>query len=240
MERITAQPATADPPFPHGVAWDPRRAIVQWDRSGNKEEAAWLAFITTLFSAVDKGDPWVSVRSFYSGFGEGPLTWAVVSAHPAKIDELRNTHSGDFKRLRFGNHRKHEHEVALGAVIASYVRLVKRESGGSQTEMFVGDGRSPRPVFSDLMHTLDRGVHRFGRLGCFDFLCVLGNLGVFDLSPDRLYLEGSTGPLRGARLMFDEADPSHLDRRACLLAGELGVSIQVMEDALCNWQKLIR
>jgi len=222
---------------PVGIAWDPRSGIVAWDQLGDKEEATWLAFLSTIIGPDDVGDPWVSVRNLYSGFGSGQLYWNTVLANPMRVAELRAEHPMDFKTIKFGNHRQHEHQEQLELIISSYVRLVKRESAGSQKEMILGNGKSPRPSFHDLMQWLDRGIFRFGRLGCFDFLCLLGNLGVYDLTPDRLYLEGATGPLHGASLLFGTATPAELDRRSRDLAVELGVSIQVMEDTLCNWQK---
>ena len=51
-------------------------------------------------------------------------------------------------------------------------------------------------------------------------------------------MQGSTGPLKGARLLFGEnATSAALDPRLVELGAELGVGMQVIEDALCNWQK---
>ena len=80
---------------------------------------------------------------------------------------------------------------------------------------------------------------RFGRLAAYDFLTLLGTAGVLPIGPDRLYLDGATGPLEGARALFGDrgSDPASLDGRATRLAVALGVSLSAMEDALCNWQK---
>jgi hypothetical protein len=62
------------------------------------------------------------------------------------------------------------------------------------------------------------------------------------LKPGSAYLRGSTGPLRGARLLID-GDPNSptkadvLDEVLQRLDDILGVGMQVMEDSICNWQK---
>ena len=52
----------------------------------------------------------------------------------------------------------------------------------------------------------------------------------------------ATGPKRGARLLFDGQIDSNtgariLEARVAELERHLGVGMQVMEDAMCNWQK---
>jgi hypothetical protein len=81
-------------------------------------------------------------------------------------------------------------------------------------------------------------VLRFGRLARFDYLAMLGKLGLAGIKPGSTYLNGATGPLRGARLLFGvTANHSVLDGWLGELDEELQVGMQVMEDALCNWQK---
>lgn len=84
-------------------------------------------------------------------------------------------------------------------------------------------------------------VTRFGRTARFDFLCLLGNLKILDVSPPHCYLAGATGPKSGALLMVTgkkngrvtaevEATIQELQKHLC-------VPVEVMEDALCGWQK---
>ena len=82
----------------------------------------------------------------------------------------------------------------------------------------------------------------FGRLGKFDFLTMLGKLGVAPIEPGSAYLVGATGPLQGARLLFAndpkaKVGPRELDARLTKLDSYLSVGMQVLEDSLCNWQK---
>ena len=98
-------------------------------------------------------------------------------------------------------------------------------------------------MFDYLYHSMD-SVKQFGRTAKFDYLTMVGKLGLAHISPGLSYLVKSTGPLAGARLLFDNNLQSTTN--AALLDGylvELGTSLnqyfgmQVLEDSLCNWQK---
>jgi len=79
-----------------------------------------------------------------------------------------------------------------------------------------------------------------GRLGKFDLLCNLSNLLISPILPDKAYISDATGPLSGAKLVFGEdLSKSVLEAECASLAKHLSVSPQVIEDALCNWQKSV-
>lgn len=85
-------------------------------------------------------------------------------------------------------------------------------------------------------------VDSFARLAKFDFLTMVGKIGLASIEPGSPYLKGASGPLRGAILLFVEngvKPPSvkNLDTWVIELGAHLGVGMQVMEDSLCNWQK---
>ena len=81
-------------------------------------------------------------------------------------------------------------------------------------------------------------VASFGRLARFDYLAMLGKLGLAPIEPGSTILQGSGGPLAGARLLFGkDASASDLDSWLLELESDLHVGMQVSEDALCNWQK---
>jgi hypothetical protein len=87
-----------------------------------------------------------------------------------------------------------------------------------------------------------RAVVRFGRTGRFDYLTMLGKVGLADIDADSTYMNEATGPKRGARLLFDgkidsNTDARALEARVASLEQHLGAGMQVMEDAMCNWQK---
>ena len=95
----------------------------------------------------------------------------------------------------------------------------------------------PQKAFRELYRTMD-GIASFGRTARFDYLTMIGKLRLAPIEPDSTYMQSSTGPLRGARLLFGvQASPAQLDQWLIKLDARLGVGMQVLEDALCNWQK---
>lgn len=102
-------------------------------------------------------------------------------------------------------------------------------------------GQEPGETFDWLYRSMNQ-VQRFGRLGIFDYLTMLGKLGVAPIEPPSAYLSGATGPLKGARLLFANDPKGRLSAKTLdgylkELDGQLGVGMQALEDSLCNWQK---
>jgi Alpha-glutamyl/putrescinyl thymine pyrophosphorylase clade 3 len=156
--------------------------------------------------------------------------------------------TNDGVNRRFGNHRKYETlrpDSARGTsrVVQSYVAWVGANRGHG---LLVDDARqavgpNPRAVFDHLYRSMD-GVTSFGRTGRFDFLAMVGKLGLADIEPGIPYLKGATGPLLGAKLLFGGAktvaiDPATLDVWSAELGDHLEVGMQAIEDGMCNWQK---
>ncbi len=140
----------------------------------------------------------------------------------------------------FGNHRKYESLEATASTVASYVSWVG--PGLSQLRHFadvIKPARGDSRLAFDLLYQSIGEVARFGRTARFDYLTLLSRLGLAPIVPARGYLQGSTGPLKGARLLFGDsiANARQLDDRLSDLDGFLEVGFDVLEDALCNWQK---
>ncbi|MGX7875923.1 alpha-glutamyl/putrescinyl thymine pyrophosphorylase clade 3 protein [Mesorhizobium sp. ORM6] len=71
---------------------------------------------------------------------------------------------------------------------------------------------------------------------------MIAKVGLAAIRPPTAYLAAATGPKRGARLLFGGAhdsniSPRELEGRLVELDGVLHLGQQVLEDALCNWQK---
>jgi hypothetical protein len=99
----------------------------------------------------------------------------------------------------------------------------------------------PRQAFDDLYGSMN-AVKSFGRMARFDYLTMVGKLGLAHIEPGSTYMGNSTGPLEGARLLFSgkktaPLNPAKLDEWLGELDAQLNVGMQVLEDALCNWQK---
>ena len=235
-------PARADPA---SDLFDPERAAILHMRSGRTDEAIWLVFLAIHFGKHPRHG-WRMVRDVYSGLGGTPWTWDRVSGSPVAFRAWLAA-NGDRIGGSFGNHRKYESNngdrpSGTGAVVASYVAWIGPTR--SHARHFAGlvreGGNDPNAIFEHFYRCM--AVARFGRLGKFDFLCLLGRLGLAPIAPGRAYLKGATGPLRGARLLFggDAEAPLRepvLEDLLVELDGDLQVGMQVMEDSLCNWQK---
>ena len=238
-------PSRADPNDP---IFDPLRAAILHHRKGDYDEAFWLVFLATHFGKhVKQG--WRLVRDIYGKLGQGRWSWDTVKSDPAAFRTWLHANQANLAGRRFSNHRKFESLKAqskkgTAIVIESYIEWVRPH--GSHAAMVrtlhKKVGQNPTEVF-DAMYRSMNSVRRFGRLARFDFLTMLGKLGIAPIDPGSAYLwHDATGPLAGARLLFGgdtnaQLSAKELDDLLIELDGYLGVGMQTLEDALCNWQK---
>jgi hypothetical protein len=242
-------PSRIDPANPN---FDPIRAAIWFMREGDIDEACWLVFLFVHFGKNLKGG-WRLIRDIYGSMGGNQLwNWERISNDPegfrhwlaGHIDQMKN----DGIVRGFGNHRKYESldpwkPVGTGAAVQSYVEWTGTTHSHQQLfdhayEETEGD---PRMAFDWLYKSMDP-VMRFGRTARFDYLTMLGKLGLANVEPGSTYMNGATGPFSGATLLFCGPTAGTLPRKtldgyAIALGDQLKVNMQVMEDALCNWQK---
>jgi hypothetical protein len=240
--------AAADP----SDAWfNPIKAAIIRHREGEDDEAFWLIFLLTHFGKHRRAR-WRYVREVYGALGaRAQWTWERVTAD---VDAFRQWLDANQLRLNdpaqphgFGNHRKYESlagwtEAGTGSVVASYVAWVGEPPHHRIRFDEVTGSQTGAAAAFDALYRSMQAVHRFGRLARFDYLSMVGKIGLADICPGRAYLRNSTGPLKGARLLFQatrQADmsPAMLEQHAATLRDYLGVTFDVLEDALCNWQK---
>jgi Alpha-glutamyl/putrescinyl thymine pyrophosphorylase clade 3 len=233
--------------------FDPLKAAVLHQRQEEIEEAFWLVFLSVHFGK-NRYTGWRLARDVYGRLGAAiHWDWARTSSSPKRFRQWLATHQdtlrgGDGVPRHFGNHRKYQSLDAwstsgTGAAIESYVRWV-RSRGTHQLlvqEAQNEAGDDPRGVFDYIYRSMFE-VMSFGRTARFDYLTMLGKLGLAPIEPGSTYLEGATGPLTGARLLFEGSSAAMLtrdvlDARLVQLGTHLDVGMQVLEDALCNWQK---
>lgn len=225
-------------------AFDPMRAAVYHHRNGSFDEAFWMLFLFAHFGK-HRTSRWYYAQQVYAGTNE-PWTWSRVFGD---LTGFRDWLEQNYQRIQnnsansgFGNHRKYESlrgwsEAGTGAIVESYVDWVG-DTGTHRMRFPHAWGDGAAPTFDALYRSMAL-VKRLGRLGRFDYLTSGYWLGLTNAKPERLYLPGSTGPLAGARLLFDEPQTRayELDTRATALASHLGVGTDVFEDAICNWNK---
>jgi hypothetical protein len=233
------------------VAFNPIKAASWFKRNGNIDEACWLVFLFVHFGKNYK-TKWQLIKSIYGGLGTPAFwTWDVTSQDPNLFCQWLDTNNAAIKLSGgFGNHRKYESLNAYditgtGAAVKSYIYWVGINHNHQTlfNNIVVQTGSRPRAVFNGLYNSMDR-VMRFGRTAKFDYLTMLGKLEIANIEPDSMYLNGATGPLWGAKLLFGGRKDADLSRNAIesLIFNleahlKLYYGMQVLEDALCNWQK---
>ncbi|EEG3080062.1 hypothetical protein AB5H82_001396 [Salmonella enterica] len=238
---------------PHCDIFDPLRAAWLHVYEGNVDEACWLIFLSTHFGKHLKYG-WQLCADIYGGLGGDVWTWEKVVA---EVDTFHAWYEGCYRQMladgqkrRFGNHRKYESlrpdcKRPLPRVISSYVAWVG--NAGSHEARFAEAkaASNSQEEYFDILYRSMKAVLSFGRAGRFDFLMMLIKFGIIDAKPGTLYLNGATGPLDGANLLFygearNAANYKVLDELLARLSAfmDMGqLEMQILEDALCNWQK---
>lgn len=246
--RLTSMRAKSASLFtPYSGSFEPFGGSAALLKKQRTDDAYWLVYLATHFGK-HKIDGWNLLEDFYGRFRQGgSWTWSQASADPFAIanwlKEIYPNITQSGRTRRFGNHRKFETlkpgPKGTGYAVASYIQWIKQY--GSHQNLILhaqrNVGQNPADVYAFLYKELD-AVAKFGRLGKFDFLCNLSNLLIAPIIPDKAYIAGSTGPKDGAKLLLgDQFNNTDLELSCASLSEHLNVSPQVVEDALCNWQK---
>lgn len=247
---IASRPISPNRANPSSDYFDPIRAAVLKAQAGDIEEASWLVFLATHFGKASRTG-WLLTKDVYGALGAGHnWTWPLVSTNPVAMSQwiARNQAVLRSGGRKFGNHRKYESldpakSNSTGEIIESYVNWVMQH--GSHMGLFThalkeSDGNH-RAAFGMLYRSMG-SVKRFGRTGKFDYLTMIAKVGVSTIVADSTYMAEATGPLKGARLLFGGTTTANLstvvlEQKIQRLDSILGVGMQVIEDALCNWQK---
>jgi hypothetical protein len=228
--------------------FDPIKAAAIRAAEGAHDEACWFVFLFTHFGK-NRNTGYQLTRAVYGSLGAGPnWTWARISPDP---EAFRSWLAANRTALEnsgaFGNHRKYvsldpDSAGGTGQAFVSYVNWVTAH--GTHHDLFthaaIQANNDPRGTFDRLYRSMG-AVASFGRTGQFDYLTMIGKLGLAAIEPGSPYLTGSSGPLEGARLLFGGQTTRPMTMNGWLtdLGDQLGVpmAMQVLEDALCNWQK---
>jgi len=252
IELIRARDVSPLRADPTSDLFDPLKAAVLHHRRGNIDEAFWLVFLSVLFGK-NRGTGWRLARDVYGALGTAAAwDWARVSRSPQAFRQWLAAHratlqGGDGVARHFGNHRKYQSLDAYsasgtGAAVETYVGWIAPPRTHPQLirDAQAAVGQNPRQVFEYLYRSMD-AVASFGRTAKFDYLTMVGKLGLAPIEPGSTCMPGATGPLSGARLLFGKpkAGAADLDGKLVQLDDHLKLQfgMQVLEDALCNWQK---
>jgi hypothetical protein len=216
----------------HGPEFEPFAEI---KRIANDDwhEAAWLAALTTavgwdrpesvgqLYNALYQGEPWTWGRVARDG-GDGMARWVDANAETLH------------RAAPFGDHRAYQSHRATsptstGRVLRSLVTWLCAH----------GDELHPRSADFGGLYDAMEPVTGFGRTGRYDFLRLLGLLGLAPLEPALCYFLGASGPARGARQFFGmpAENCDEMEARARDVEAALGLPPMIVEDVLCQASK---
>ncbi len=240
---------------PSSDLFDPLKAAVLRQRQGQTDEAYWFVFLFVHFGKHWRAG-WRLARDVYGRLRRSaPWDWARTSSDPQGFRQWLAAHQatllGDGIPRHFGNHRKYQSldaysPTGTGAAVESYMSWVGLPKTHQELmqEAQKQVGGNPRKTFDYLYRSMDNVV-TFGRLARFDYLTMVGKLGLAPIEPGSTYMQGATGPIAGARLLFGGRTTSalsHADLDAWLVQLDADLNIgnfgmQVLEDGLCNWEK---
>jgi len=248
VARIAERPISPKRLDPKDELFDPLRAAIAHMHAGNADEGFWLVFLFVHFGKNLKHG-YSLLRAIYGAFEDQFIwTWEKYSQKPADFSLWFHDRLPQMEKVRgklkFGNHRKYESIYQTEQVFESYLNWVGPERSHAALLGRVMDavGNDPKRLFDYLYSSMYADVFRFGRTGAFDYLTMLGKIGLARIEAPSAYMANATGPARGVRLLFG-GDPTYniaakdLDGLAIELGAALGVGMQVIEDSLCNWQK---
>lgn len=242
-------PAASDP---RDAGFDPLRASILHARAGDLDEAVWLVYLFVHFGK-HRYAGWRYIKYVYGNFGAGPRSWwtwervsSDITSFRFWLHDAQDGFHSEGGRHGFGNHRKYVSLDAwkpqgTGAAIESYVNWVHAGGRGHQDRFASLNGGNPQATF-DAAYSSLKSVTQFGRTARFDYLTMLSKLRLFELSPPHSYITHATGPKTGAKLLLrgDKNSPERATRLQEELANfsrVTGVRPDVLEDAICNWQK---
>lgn len=241
---IRSKPIAAHRANPNSLTFDVERAVAFHTQQGNIDEAGWLIFLMTHF-ARHKKSGWQRLQDVYGKLGAGIWDWVSVRANPPNFFQWLSTNWQNIGGA-FGNHRKYESlnpdaNRPMSRTVEEYIAWV---GANGHQNLFVNavqtSGNDPHVIFDYLYQSLN--VSSFGRLAKFDYLSLIGRYNLAPIAAGSAYLDGSTGPAKGAKLLVDGSTPHQTTNASLQIAlnkldSRLNVGMTVMEDALCNWQK---
>lgn len=236
---------------PSSEFFDPIKAAIWHIQHDNLNEAFWLVFLLTHFGK-NKKTQWSLLRGVYGALGEPELwSWERISSDFNSFRNWLYQNQNQLKLLgSFGNHRKYQSLDAFkiagtGSAIGGYIEWIgpQRDHQILITNIQALANNSSRSFFKMLYDSMD-DIISFGRMAKFDYLTMIGKLELAPIEPDSTYLNGATGPKAGAQLLFLgrktlSFSQNELNNMLNQLESHLNLyfGMQVLEDALCNWQK---
>jgi len=234
---------------PSNAHFDPIKAAIFFHKEGNIDEASWFIFLSTVCGRHSKMG-WSMLKQIYdSGIPHKEWSWARVTNPKNDFDSWYRANQPSIKRA-FGNHRKFESlnpdsHIGTNKVIQSYIEWIGPSlCHDTFFKKISTHSESPEAKFECFYRSMQE-VLSFGRMSIFDYLCMMGKVGLLDVEPGSIYIAQATGPKRGTIKLFGLTNNKKntskaLEEKVQILYDNLSIGqmgYQVLEDAICNWQK---
>ncbi len=188
-------------------------------RAGELERACWMCFLTAYLSPLQGADPFAGVR---------------VALERGEMPSLED--------IPLGPRTSHAPERG-DETLRAYRHWVQRGAGAhdaSPGDAFLGEPSwTPQRRFERIFERL--ALPGFARMGRYDLLVTMGQLGLYELEADSLHL---TAGRRGepedlttlaAKRIFGIGEPIYLERRTRALADALTLDLAALDLAFANW-----
>ena len=194
---IGARDISARRKDPTDEIFDPIYAAICHRREGNMDEAFWLVFLFVHFGKNAKGG-WRYLKDIYGGLGKQALwTWSRLCVNPKDFQDWLHDNMSEIRQSHlaggFGNHRKYQSLDAFGSsgtglAFVSYVNWTGRQRSHQRLFKFHCEQANGNPFFAfDSLYRSMDSVASFGRTAKFDYLTMIGKLGLADIQPGSVY-----------------------------------------------------
>jgi len=173
---------------PASDLFDPIKGAAIRAKQGQHDEACWLVFLSVHFGR-HRWHGWQYARDVYGALGNGSRwDWVRIRTEPEAFRRWLAANQGTLGQKGsgriFGSHRKYQSIDAMkpngtGSAFVSYVNWVHppRTHAGLMENAVDQVGNDPRELFGLLYQNMD-SVASFGRTAKFDYLTMLGKLGL--------------------------------------------------------------
>ncbi|MGI8507460.1 MAG: hypothetical protein ACR2MK_11795 [Solirubrobacteraceae bacterium] len=181
------------------------------DRSGDREERTWLAFLIACLGPLDGEQPFAAISRVRTSWSS------------AALPDLAEAEVGPRGALWAGGGAR---------TLEAYRSWAARS--GSQASAFTGESDwTPERRFARALERL--ALPRFPRGARFDLLTTLGRLGLYEMRAGALALGGTDEVTLAAKRVLGIGDPLLLERRAAELASACELPLEALDVGLYNW-----
>ena len=203
----------------------------------NIQNRVWILYLATYFGKSNKSKWELFYRATFRK-DESLITFDQIQADLDKYFKYLSSFDF-FKDCDYSNHRKFTPK-----------NLIEKNGVFNSIEYFVKNIKLYTPKdemeFHE-MYLLSQKIPTFGRLSGFDFTSSMTKCGLNVKEPVSMYAEHSTGPLKALELLLkltnNDASKSSQKKLGSdlmdwfLKNNKIFMTGQVLEDAICNWQK---